>query len=287
MKRVIINADDLGADVPRNEGILEAIRAGTVTSVSILANGPALEDALQRIRPLDHSKVSFGIHCNISEGTPLAGGLRILAGPDGCFMKKAAAHQLLMRGGAAVEEEIARELDMQIEALKGAGLRLTHIDGHHHVHVFPAAIKAVCAAARKHGIPWMRIPDEPEPVSREDGIPGSLLEESKAFSGLAGHARLYIEGTGLKAPDHFRGLYLKGRASLQSMQKTLEELKPGLTEIMMHPGRAVAGRPQGGPFSSFSTMDRERELHVLLSEEFRLALLRIGVILIPFPEVKG
>lgn len=287
MKRVIINADDLGADVPRNEGILEAIRAGTVTSVSILANGPALEDALQRIRPLDHSKVSFGIHCNISEGTPLAGGLRILAGPDGCFMKKAAAHQLLMRGGAAIEEEIARELDMQIEALKGAGLRLTHIDGHHHVHVFPAAIKAVCAAARKHGIPWMRIPDEPEPVSREDGIPGSLLEESKAFSGLAGHARLYIEGTGLKAPDHFRGLYLKGRASLQSMQKTLEELKPGLTEIMMHPGRAVAGRPQGGPFSSFSTMDRERELHVLLSEEFRLALLRIGVILIPFPEVKG
>ncbi len=286
MKRVIINADDLGADVPRNEGVVEAIRAGTVTSVSILANGPALEDALQRIRPFDHSKVSFGIHCNISEGGPLAGGLRILTGPDGCFMKKAAAHQLLMHGGAAIEAEIARELDMQIEVLKGAGLRLTHIDGHHHVHVFPAAIKAVCATARKHNIPWIRIPDEPEPVSREDGIPDSLLEESKAFSSLAGNARLYIEGTGLKAPDHFRGLYLKGRASLQRMQKTLEELKPGLTEIMMHPGRAAAGHPQEGSFSSFSTMDREKELHVLLSEEFRLALLRNGVILIPFPEVK-
>jgi predicted glycoside hydrolase/deacetylase ChbG (UPF0249 family) len=288
MKRVIINADDLGADVPRNEGILEAVRAGTVTSVSILANGPALEDALQRIRSLDHSKVSFGIHCNLSEGRPLSAGLRVLAGTDGCFLKKAAAHQLLINGGdAAFEEEIARELDMQIEALKGAGLNLTHIDGHHHVHVFPAAIKAVCAAARRHNIPWMRIPDEPEPVFSEYDIPVSLIEESKIFSSLAGYARFYVEDAGLKAADHCRGLYLKGRASLPRMQKILEGLKPGLTEIMVHPGHVSAGHPKGRSFSSFSTMDREKELHVLLSEEFRLTLSRIDVILIPFPEIKG
>ena len=44
MKSLIINADDLGADEPRNRGIFEAIEAGRVTSVSILVNGNGFED---------------------------------------------------------------------------------------------------------------------------------------------------------------------------------------------------------------------------------------------------
>jgi predicted glycoside hydrolase/deacetylase ChbG (UPF0249 family) len=288
MKRIIINADDLGADEARNGGILEAIHAGAVTSVSILVNGPALEDALQRIRSLDHAKISFGIHFNISEGRPLSSGLSVLTGTDGCFLKKAAAHQLLMRGGgAALEHEIVRELDIQIKTLKDAGLRLTHIDGHQHVHVFPAAIKAVCAAAKRHNIPWVRIPDEPEPSALENDIADSLIEEAKAFSSFARSARFHLEDAGLKAADHFRGLYLKGRSSLPHMQKIINELPPGLTEIMVHPGRASTGHPPAGPFSSFSTVGRERELHVLLNERFRLALSQNDAILIPFPEVRS
>ena len=50
MRRLIINADDLGADEARNEGIFEAIEAGVVTSASLLPNGPALGHALERIR---------------------------------------------------------------------------------------------------------------------------------------------------------------------------------------------------------------------------------------------
>lgn len=288
MKRIIINADDLGADEARNEGIMDAVRAKTVTSVSILVSGPAFQDALQRIRSLDHVKISFGIHFNISEGRPLSSGLRALTGTDGCFLKKAAAHQLLIHGGdAGLEHEIVRELDMQIKALEDAGLRLTHIDGHHHVHVFPAAIKAVCAAAKQHGIPWVRIPDEPEPADREDDLADSLIEEARTFSGIARSARCCIEDAGLKAADHFRGLYLKGRASLERMQKIINELPPGLTEVMVHPGRASAGHPPAGPFSSFSTTDRERELDVLLSEGFRFALSQNDAILIPFPEAES
>lgn len=287
MKKVIINADDLGADEGRNKGIIEAARAGTVTSVSILANGPALGDALQCIRSLDHSRVSFGIHCNLSEGRPLSAGLSVLAGADGCFLKKAATHRLLMHHSAVLEEEITRELDKQIEFLKGAGLRLTHIDSHQHVHVFPAATRAVCEAARRNNIPWIRIPDEPGPAAREDDIDGGLIEESRTFSSLARSARRCIEDAGLKTTDHFRGLYLKGRSTLPRMQRLLEELGPGLTEIMVHPGQASTDHRARGPFSSFSTTDREEELRVLLSEEFLLALSRIGVILIPFPEVNG
>lgn len=288
MKRIIINADDLGADEARNEGILAAILAGAVTSVSMLANGPAFLDALQRIRSVDHAKISFGVHFNISEGRPLSSGLRVITGTDGCFLKKAAVHQLLMHGGgAALEHEIVRELDIQVKTLKNAGLRLAHIDGHHHVHVFPAAIKAVCAAAKRYNIPCVRIPDEPEPNSGEGGVTDSLIEEARTFSSVARSARFYVKDAGLITTDHFRGLYLKGRITLSRMRKILEELPPGLTEIMVHPGRASTGHTLTGPFSSFSTMDRERELDVLLDEEFHLTLSQIGAILIPFPETES
>jgi hypothetical protein len=89
MRQLIVNADDLGADEARNAGIFEAIRGGSVTSVSILANGPALEDALQEIRSLREKKISWGIHLNLSEGTPRLAGLRRLTGPEGCFLGKA------------------------------------------------------------------------------------------------------------------------------------------------------------------------------------------------------
>ncbi|MCX5834362.1 MAG: ChbG/HpnK family deacetylase [Deltaproteobacteria bacterium] len=84
MKRsLVINADDLGADEARNEGIFEAIDAGVVTSASLLANGPALEDALARMRALKNRKVSFGFHLNLSQGTPVSEGHRLLVGSDG------------------------------------------------------------------------------------------------------------------------------------------------------------------------------------------------------------
>ena len=123
MKQLIVNADDLGADEARNRGIFEAIEAGAVTSVSLLANGPAFDDALRRIRSMGSTKVSFGLHLNLSEGKPLVSDLRILVGPDGCFLGKAATHRLLMQdGNTALRKEVSRELSAQIEVLRNAGI---------------------------------------------------------------------------------------------------------------------------------------------------------------------
>ena len=97
MKRLIVNADDLGADEARNVGIFEAIREGRVTSASLFPNGPAFEDALHRIRSLGRTTVSFGVHINLSEGKPVSPDLRLLTGPDGSFPGKTSTHSLLMR----------------------------------------------------------------------------------------------------------------------------------------------------------------------------------------------
>lgn len=281
MKRLIINADDLGVDEGRNNGIFEALRAGVVTSASILPNGPALDHALAGIRSGGFEKVSFGVHLNLSEGRPLAEGLSCLTGPDGNFLGKAAARRLLMNTGhAPLHNDIAREFALQIGRLLDSAIGITHIDGHQHIHVFPSVLGAAAEIAGSHGIRRMRIPDESIP-SGDTAVPADLLEEARFFSALGKTARGSLAGSGIAATAHFRGLLLKGRLTVQTLVALIDQLPDGLTELMTHPGRV----PTEAPFSPFSSIYREWELEVLLDPAFQLALDRNGVLLASFREV--
>jgi predicted glycoside hydrolase/deacetylase ChbG (UPF0249 family) len=284
MKRLIINADDLGADEARNAGIFEGIQAGIVTSASILPNGPGLLDALNTIHSVSFKNVSWGVHLNLSEGKPISTLNSILLGPKGIFLGKVSSQRLLIRqGDRDLETEIEHEIDAQITLLESSGIPLSHLDGHQHVHVFPAVLRAMLGAAQRHRIPWIRIPYEPEPKSPDFTIPSSFCEEARFFSGLGQTARSILLESGLRPPDHFRGLYLKGRFSIQVLESVLRWLPDGLTELMVHPGRIVAN-PLETPFSSFSTVEREQELETLLNAKLSLILKEMKIILTPFPE---
>jgi len=284
MKQLIVNADDLGADEARNAGIFEAIQQGCITSVSLFANGPALKDALRRLRSLGRRTVSIGVHFNLSEGKPVAPDLRLLTGPDGSFTGKTSTHALLMRSGdQALQKEIRREMSAQMKGLLDSGIQIDHLDGHQHVHLFPAAIGSAVRIAQEVKVPWMRIPEEPPVQDAAGSFPDGLLEEARRFSDIARQARKHLQGTTILTTDHFRGLYLKGRLSLSTLKGLLQTLPKGLTELMVHPGR-IPPTPLPGPFSAFSTPARELELETLLHVDFRLALSEAGVTLTPFPE---
>ena len=66
---VIVNADDLGMSPEVNEVTFELIENGKVTSATMLANAPSIEDACQRIG--NYGSCSFGVHLNITEFKPL------------------------------------------------------------------------------------------------------------------------------------------------------------------------------------------------------------------------
>jgi predicted glycoside hydrolase/deacetylase ChbG (UPF0249 family) len=284
MKRLIINADDLGADEARNAGIFEAIAAGVVTSVSILANGPALEHALGILRSLNLKSLSLGIHLNLSEGRPLSPDLKHITGPDGCFLgKKGAQYRFGSLVDANVEANISRELIIQITALQNAGLCLNHLDGHQHIHIFPAVVRLALAASQAHNIPWMRVPDEDENEDQAGSLPQPVIEESRLFSRYAEAARPLLNASGIFMTDNFRGLYLKGQLPVTRWEEFLEAMPYGLTEFMVHPGYA-AGHSVSGPFSGFSTSERELELKALMDDSFRRAINKEGVVLTPFPE---
>ena len=185
-------------------------------------------------------------------------------------------------------KEIEQEASAQVERLLESGIRIDHLDGHQHVHVFPAVFPIALKLARQYGIPWVRIPEESAPFSNPEGIPGWLRQEVQFFSRIARiarKARLHVDGDGVKIPDHFRGLNLKGRFSLPVLCDLLQKLPQGLTELMVHPGWVP--RECKGPFYGFSTPDREKELETLLDPRFQEVLKDSQISLTPFPDRKG
>lgn len=284
MKMLIINADDFGADVYRNAGILEAIGAGAVTDTSILVKGPAFQDALREQRARFGASRPLGLHLNLTEGTPVISNARHLAGADGRFRGKPDGLSFLEEpAGKDLEEEIYREICAQIEMLRLEGVTISHLDGHHHIHIFPAVIAGSLRAAQEYSIPWIRLPFERHSSGDEGIDDGPLDREARRFRNHAARARGLIAASPLRTADHFRGLYLKGRFSLQALLELIDRLPRGLTELMVHPGRAPR-HPLEGAFSSFATRDRQTELDALMSREFRDRLHSRGVTLTSFGE---
>ena len=70
MKKIIINADDFGYSVNKNEAIKFGFQSGIITSASIITNMDAFEQAVSEILP-EIPFIDLGFHFNITEGQSL------------------------------------------------------------------------------------------------------------------------------------------------------------------------------------------------------------------------
>jgi predicted glycoside hydrolase/deacetylase ChbG (UPF0249 family) len=231
---LIVNADDFGYTKGVNLAILEACRKGVVTSTSLLANGAAFEDAVEKART--EPKLDIGCHLNFVEGRPVAAPEKVphLLGGDGQFLRP---WQLAVRLtlGVVPVSEIEIEATAQIEKLVQAGLRVTHVDTHKHTHTHPNVAVAISGAARRAGIRWIRRPFE-------NFLPGRTRRLSLKRVLVAGMNLLApsfgrkMRQDGMAMPDFFTGVVLTGRLSRESFGEVLAELADGTTELMCHPG---------------------------------------------------
>ncbi len=117
-KLLIVNADDFGASLGTNRGIMETHLRGIVTSTSLLVNGVASAEAAEMadLAP----ELSVGLHADL----------------DGIAPEQVSA-------------SLERQLD-RFEALTGA--EPTHLDTHHDTHRQPRVYPAVVEFARRHGL---------------------------------------------------------------------------------------------------------------------------------------
>jgi predicted glycoside hydrolase/deacetylase ChbG (UPF0249 family) len=121
---------------------------------------------------------------------------------DGVFAPHVA--QLLakrLRGGVSLAE-VRLELDAQIGRVRDAGIAISHVDGHQHVHVLPGIAAVVAELAARHGIRAVRYPAER-----------------------------------LRRSDDFVGFYFGGRLDEANLATVLTGLPAaGTVELMCHPG---------------------------------------------------
>lgn len=141
-KYLIINADDFGMSREVNEGTKKGVRENIITSVSVMVNMPYFEDAVAFLKR--NLQVSVGLHFNITEGQSilLPKNAASLIREDNSFYYWP---QFIGRVAAKSisKKEIEEELKAQYSKLKATGLTVTHIDSHHHIHLYPSIFKIV------------------------------------------------------------------------------------------------------------------------------------------------
>jgi predicted glycoside hydrolase/deacetylase ChbG (UPF0249 family) len=160
--RLIINADDFGLTPGINRAIIELHQAGVVTSATLMATGPAFDDAVALA--LANPTLGVGCHLVLVDGMPLchAESIPTLLGGDGKTFRPSALDfgQAALRG-TIDGEDLARETLAQIQRLQRAGIDVTHIDSHKHTHLYPSIAGTVLHIANRCGVESIRNPIEP------------------------------------------------------------------------------------------------------------------------------
>jgi len=236
LKRVIVNADDLGFSEAVTEGIIHAHREGIVTSTTLAANMPAAAAAIER---LAHApEMGVGIHLNISQGPPLSEAGRRLAGRDGLMARTATGVIRLVAVRPWLLAAVTAEFDAQIRWVLDRGIRPTHLDSHRHCHAWPPIFRRVIGLARRYDIPFVRRHRERLPGGGWPEAPAKqrrtrrILNTLGSLQPLWGGRRLATTGTW--------GLAHTGLLDAAWLMRAAERAPAGVTEIMTHPGRAEA-----------------------------------------------
>ncbi len=149
MKRLIVNADDLGRTHGINTGVFEAHRLGIVTSATAMVNYEGIHEAARLSR--ENPGLGIGLHVALTGGRTALPPASVPSLIDARGLQPAKPDGLL---GANLAGEIEAEIDAQFaKFVEVFGRRPTHLDSHHHAHRSPEVFEAVCGLALREGLP--------------------------------------------------------------------------------------------------------------------------------------
>ena len=223
------------------EGAIRAHREGIVTACSIVANGAAFDDAVARLK--DAPALEVGVHLTLVEERPLTA-IR--------FPKKYTSFVPLYLARQISIVAIEAELRAQIDKVLATGLRVTHLNGHQHLHVLPRIFAVARRLASEYRIQYIR-------TINDNGNSSRFV--SMAVLNTLGRA---CHGSN----DHTIGV--AGAGHLTDVVPLLDHVE-GITELVTHPGVGVDGYAWG--------YDWEAETRALCDPRLREEIARRGITL--------
>lgn len=277
MRRLIINADDLGINQQRSHGIFLCHEQGIVTSASLIPN---CSDSDRAARYAGERDLPTGLHLNLTYGSPLSkkSDITSLLTTDGYFLGLDSLERELAEERVETRH-VEREIREQMEWFLEHRGQPTHVDSHHHIHVHPFIAAVLVPILDRYGISYVRIPSEaPEPFGYE--IPKERSAYIRKISERAEAARKLFKAHNIGSADHFRGMAFSGSATMRTMRHTIGRLEEGVTEFMVHPG---SHNPNGEAFDA--DPQRQTEVNILLNPDTKAELVEREIVLCSFGDL--
>jgi predicted glycoside hydrolase/deacetylase ChbG (UPF0249 family) len=220
-RTLVVNADDLGLTLGVNDGIFDAHDHGILTSASLMASAAAATDAIRRAA--NRPSLGIGVHLTLVDGAPMLPPDHVpTLQDDGRFHPSWRPFIVACLLGRVSMDDVERELTAQIEYVVSHGITPTHLDAHKHVHLFPPVFEIAVRLAERFLIPVIRVPYE------------RSLADLPMFV-WAHHDRRLAASHGIFTPQ-FVGRAMTGVMTEETLSAAMRRLRPGHTELMVHPG---------------------------------------------------
>jgi hypothetical protein len=265
-KLLILHGDDLGVAHSVDAASLDALDQGAITSASIMMPTPWVTEVAAYAK--SHPNADLGLHLTLtSEWQTYRWGsvapsdqVQSLLDANGTLPLD--VPPLVARAKPA---EIERELRAQIDRALALGIHPTHVDSHMGaLFTTPEIMATYVKVAHDYHLPFLGFRG-----SFQGGTPMPLAPSDIAVDNV-------IVASPDVARDHWKEFYLNAIANL----------KPGLTEIIVHLGHddaelqavTVNHEPYGSAW-------RQRDYDVVRSAEFKKALRDNNVILVRWSDL--
>ncbi len=279
---LIINADDFGMSHSTNQAVMELLKGQYISSASLMMPCPWAREAACFCR--ENPDVSVGIHLTFNSEwkyykwrpTALSYNTDSLTDDYGYFYDSAYAVEKY-----ADPLQVRWEIESQIEKALAMGVEPSHLDNHmgslYGLSIGRDFLSIVFDFCEKYGLPF-RLPKN---VDRD--MEQKLPSEVKRVL----YARIAeAEDRGIMLPDYLIGFsteeHIDYAVCRQQIIETLVNLKPGVTELYIHPAkdseelRAITGSWKG----------RHNEYLVFQDPEVRNVITRENIKIISWKDLR-
>jgi hopanoid biosynthesis associated protein HpnK len=273
-RRLIVNADDFGMSEAVNEAIIRAHRDGVLTSASLMVTGAAAAQAVRLAK--EHPGLAVGLHLVAVMGRSVLPPSEIPTLVDEAqnFSNNPTAAGLKYFFSPQARREIRREIAAQFASFHETGLKLSHIDGHLHLHVHPVIFNEALKQAVRYGARRMRVPEEERDLAL--GFDRSNRAQKTFFTiqfgGLARYMKSKLRQQGFAVPERVYGNLQSGRMNESYFLYMLDNLRAVTSEIYFHPATYPPDRSLDA-----HEQQCQIEFETLLSERVRERLAQLNI----------
>jgi len=267
-KLIIVHADDLGETHAVNAAAMKALQGGTINSASLMVPCPWFPEMADYAK--SHPDADFGLHLTLTSERvyyrwgPVASAEKVpsLLDENGYF------HHDWEHQQHVNEKEVEVELRAQIERALAMGVRPTHLDSHQYRLIMHGKelFDVVLRVAHEYKLPVF--------VTRDWFAAYPYLQASLGPDDIVLDHTVTIEPE--VPPEKWAEFYVTA----------LKNLKPGVTEFVIHPGYddeelRAATRER----STWGSAWRQRDYDFFTSDQFREVLAQQQIKLITWREL--